>query len=133
MWFESIGGAPTVPATETAATGRGGRGQAPRPDRIVALKAPFTGQPVEIFRWTQAIGGIQLSEKGGLALIESGGGRGGNGGGGGGDAHLLIGREAERDHADRRGFVFGGEDGVEGIDQNQIGLELGGGLTKRDV
>jgi dipeptidyl aminopeptidase/acylaminoacyl peptidase len=87
MWFESIGGAPAERPTETAtaSTGRGGRGNnPPRPDHILALKSPFNGPPTEIFKWTQAIGGLQMAENGGLALIENGGGgRGGAGGGGG--------------------------------------------------
>ena len=74
MWTESIGGpAPPVPT-------EGGRGRGntpPRPDRILALKAPFAGEPTELFKWTQAIGGIQMADNGGLTLIENGGGRGG--------------------------------------------------------
>ena len=68
MWLESIGGpAPRTPPTEEAGAGRNnGRGNTPpRPDHILTLKAPFTGQPAEIFKWTQAIGGIQMAEKGG--------------------------------------------------------------------
>jgi dipeptidyl aminopeptidase/acylaminoacyl peptidase len=76
MWTESIG--PVPPRATPAAGGANGRGNTPpRPDHILALKAPFTGQPAELFKWTQALGGIQMSEKGGLALIENGGGRGG--------------------------------------------------------
>ena len=75
MWTESIGGAAPRSSSEEGTRGRGNT--PPRPDRILALKAPFAVQPVELFKWTQAVGGIQMAEKGGLALIENGAGRGG--------------------------------------------------------
>ncbi len=43
---------------------------APFRDRVVALKAPFTGGPVELFKTQQRFQGIQMTENGGLALIE---------------------------------------------------------------
>jgi len=44
--------------------------EAPFRDRIVALKAPFTGEPVEVFKTEQRFGGIQMAAKGGMALVE---------------------------------------------------------------
>jgi dipeptidyl aminopeptidase/acylaminoacyl peptidase len=41
----------------------------PYRDRIVMLKAPFTGAPVEIFKTEQRSGGMQWFEKGGLAIV----------------------------------------------------------------
>ena len=38
-------------------------------DRIVALKAPFTGEPHEVFKTEQRFAGIQMGAKGGLALV----------------------------------------------------------------
>jgi len=87
MWFESLGGPQAATPPADANGGRSGRGnQPPRPDHILALKAPFSGAPTEIFKWTQAIGNISMFEKDGLALIESGGAGGRGGGGGGGRA-----------------------------------------------
>src|SRR5262249_12419437 len=50
MWMESIG--PVPPRNQTA--GARGANTPPRPDHILALKAPFSGQPAEIFKWSQA-------------------------------------------------------------------------------
>ena len=89
MWFDAIGPAPTERPAPESARGGTGRGPTPRPDRILALKAPFTGPPAAIFNWTQTIGGIQMFEKGGLALIENGAGRGGRGGAGAGGPRVT--------------------------------------------
>lgn len=42
----------------------------PHRDRIVKYSAPFTGEPVEVFKTEQRFQGIQPLEKGGLALVE---------------------------------------------------------------
>ncbi len=42
----------------------------PHRDRIVALKAPFTGDPQKIFETEQRFQGIQMSGKSSLALVE---------------------------------------------------------------
>ena len=39
-------------------------------DRIVSLKAPFTGQPHELIKTEQRFAGIQMAPKGGLAFVE---------------------------------------------------------------
>ena len=57
MWVEALDGGDL-------------KNQVPYRDRIVALKAPFTGQPVELFKTQQRFQGIQMAEKGGLALVE---------------------------------------------------------------
>ena len=36
----------------------------------MALKAPFTGEPLEVFKTEQRFQGIQMAEKGGMALVE---------------------------------------------------------------
>jgi len=46
------------------------RNNVPFRDRILALKAPFTGDPVEIFKTQYRFAGIQFAAKGGLALVE---------------------------------------------------------------
>jgi dipeptidyl aminopeptidase/acylaminoacyl peptidase len=46
------------------------RKSAPYRDHILALKAPFTSEPWEIQKLEQRFQGIQMSEKGGLALVE---------------------------------------------------------------
>ena len=46
------------------------KNQAPFRDRIVTLKAPFIGDPKEVFKTEQRFGGIQMAAKGGLALVE---------------------------------------------------------------
>ncbi|HLJ47406.1 MAG TPA: prolyl oligopeptidase family serine peptidase [Bryobacteraceae bacterium] len=39
-------------------------------DHVLALKAPFTGEPTEVFKTEQRFQGIQMGEKGGLAFVE---------------------------------------------------------------
>jgi dipeptidyl aminopeptidase/acylaminoacyl peptidase len=46
------------------------RKPAPYRDRILSLKAPFTAQPVEVFKTEQRFQGIQMAATGGLALVE---------------------------------------------------------------
>ena len=41
----------------------------PYRDRILALAAPFTGEPREVFKTQQRFGGMQLFAKGGMALV----------------------------------------------------------------
>jgi len=102
VWVDSIGGTPAG----GRAGGRGGRGggatgagggngaaaggdsaaatpPTPRPEHILALKAPFTDTPVEIYKSEQAIGTFTFFENGHW-LMFGGGGRGGRGGAGGG-------------------------------------------------
>jgi len=45
------------------------RNNAPFRDRILALKAPFTGEPREVFKTEQRFSGIQMGAKGGFALV----------------------------------------------------------------
>jgi dipeptidyl aminopeptidase/acylaminoacyl peptidase len=103
LWVESIGG--------DRAAGRGGRGgggggrgrgngaaagggtqaadatpPTPRPEHILGLKAPFTGQPLEIYKSADALPGFSFFENGHWLLLGGGGGRGARGGGGGGAA-----------------------------------------------
>ncbi|MBZ5586551.1 MAG: prolyl oligopeptidase family serine peptidase [Acidobacteriia bacterium] len=85
MWLESIaGGAPPAAAPQPpaggAASGRGNP-RPRRPDRILALKAPFTGAPQEIYKAPRALSSLLMDEKGSLLLIDSAGGRGGPGAG----------------------------------------------------
>ncbi len=42
----------------------------PNRDRLLALKAPFTGEPKEIVKTEQRFSGLQFFEKGGRALVE---------------------------------------------------------------
>jgi len=83
LWFEGTGG-----------TGRGGRGgrsgstanadppAPPAHDKVLALKAPFTGDPKVIFEIDRRLPGLLFTEKTSLAIIDAGGGgRGGAGGG----------------------------------------------------
>ena len=87
MWIDSIGDVPRNNSSRGAGA-RGGAAQSgdtpppPRPEHILALKAPFTGAPVELFKSEQAIPGITMFENGRWALLSAGGGRGGRGGGG---------------------------------------------------
>jgi dipeptidyl aminopeptidase/acylaminoacyl peptidase len=90
LWVDSIGGAPA------GRGGRGGRGNAaarggenadatpppPRPEHIMALQAPFSGEAREIYKSEQAIGNFTFFDNGHW-LMFGGGGRGGRGGGGG--------------------------------------------------
>jgi dipeptidyl aminopeptidase/acylaminoacyl peptidase len=46
------------------------KNQVPFRDRVLALKAPFTSAPVEVFKTEQRFQGIQFFEKGSMALIE---------------------------------------------------------------
>jgi len=46
------------------------KNQAPFRDKIVALKAPFTGEPREVYKTGQRFGGMQFAAKGGMALVE---------------------------------------------------------------
>ncbi len=46
------------------------KNQVPFRDRIVALKAPFTGEPREVYKTEQRFTGMQLAAKGGMALVE---------------------------------------------------------------
>ena len=57
MWVEALDGGDL-------------KNQVPFRDKIVALKAPFTGEPAELFKTEQRFQGIQMAEKGGLALVE---------------------------------------------------------------
>jgi len=64
---------PSDPATVMWAEALDGgdlRKQAAYRDRIVTLKAPFSGEPVEVFKTEQRFEGMQLAAKGGLALVE---------------------------------------------------------------
>ena len=82
LWFEGTGGA-----------GRGARGGTragaagappttpalPEHDKIVAIKAPFAGDPQSIFEIDRRLPGLMFTENGHLAIIDAGGGRGGAG------------------------------------------------------
>ena len=64
---------PTEPATLmwVEALDKGDlKNKVPYRDRLVALKAPFTGEPREVFKTEQRFSGMQFFEKGGRALIE---------------------------------------------------------------
>ena len=64
---------PSEPATIVwveALDGGDLKNKAPYRDHILALTAPFTGQPRELFKTEQRFQGIQMAEKGGLALVE---------------------------------------------------------------
>jgi len=64
---------PSEPATLIWAEALDGgdlRKVVPYRDRIVALKAPFTGEPSEVFKTEQRFTGIQMAAKGGMALVE---------------------------------------------------------------
>lgn len=64
---------PSEPATLVwveALDGGDPKKSVPHRDRVVALKVPFTGEPVEIVKTEQRFQGIQMGEKGGLALVE---------------------------------------------------------------
>ena len=90
MWIDATGEAPARPATsDTASSGRGtgrgaGRGNTQRPEHLLALSAPFTGTPKELYKNETGIPGITMFENGHYALLGGGGGRGGRGGAGGG-------------------------------------------------
>lgn len=85
LWVESIGPAPPAPR---GGRGRGGAGAdatpaPPRPERILELKAPFTGQPQEIYKHPDVMPGFTFFENGQWMMVggNGGGGRGGRGGG----------------------------------------------------
>ena len=64
---------PSEPATLVWAEALDGgdlKKSVPYRDRVVALKSPFTGEPVEVLKTEQRFQGIQMGEKGGLALVE---------------------------------------------------------------
>ncbi|HKE29204.1 MAG TPA: prolyl oligopeptidase family serine peptidase [Bryobacteraceae bacterium] len=46
------------------------RKQAAFRDQIVSLKAPFNGEPVEVFKTEQRFTGMRMAAKGGMALVE---------------------------------------------------------------
>lgn len=94
LWVETIGG--DRPAGRGGRTGRGSGAGAgargadsapapPRPEHILALKAPFTSAPQEIYKSADALPNFTFFENGHWLLL-GGGGRGGRGGGGGGGA-----------------------------------------------
>ena len=69
----SIQWRPSEPATllwVEALDGGDLKNPAPYRDKIVELKAPFTGEPREVFRTEQRFSGIQMAGKSGLALVE---------------------------------------------------------------
>ena len=45
------------------------KNKVPNRDRLVALKAPFTGEPREVVKTEQRFGGMQFFEKGGRAFV----------------------------------------------------------------
>jgi dipeptidyl aminopeptidase/acylaminoacyl peptidase len=63
---------PSDPATLIWAEALDGgdlKNNVPFRDKIVALKAPFTGEPAEVFKTEQRFSGIQMGAKGGFALV----------------------------------------------------------------
>jgi dipeptidyl aminopeptidase/acylaminoacyl peptidase len=63
---------PSAPATLVwveALDGGNPKTSAPYRDHIVALKAPFTGAPVEIVKTEQRAQGLQMGAKGGMAFV----------------------------------------------------------------
>lgn len=79
VWFEGTGG--TGRGGRNGAGARGNANATPAHDKVMALKAPFTGQPSVIFEIDRRLPGLLFTEKANLAIIDSGGGRGGAGGG----------------------------------------------------
>jgi len=64
---------PSEPATlmwAEALDGGNLKNQVPFRDKILALKSPFTGEPHEVFKTQQRFQGIQMAEKGSVALVE---------------------------------------------------------------
>ena len=64
---------PSEPATLIWAEALDGgdlKNKAPYRDHILAFEAPFTGQPRELLKTEQRFQGIQMAEKGGMALVE---------------------------------------------------------------
>jgi dipeptidyl aminopeptidase/acylaminoacyl peptidase len=69
----SIQWRPSAPATVVwveAMDGGDLRNNVPFRDRLMALKSPFTGDAVEIYKSEHRFSGIQFAAKGGLALVE---------------------------------------------------------------
>jgi len=95
IWFEGSGGpargagrGAAASGGATAAAAPQGRGEAtpepPAHDKVLALKAPFAGEPQIIFEIDRRMPGLLFTENPALAIIDTaGGGRGGGGGGGG--------------------------------------------------
>jgi len=81
----TAGGANATPATPPT----------PRPDHILAIKAPFTGEPQEIYKSADAIPNLTFFENGHWLLM-GGGGRGGRGGGGGGGGRGAAGNRPQK-------------------------------------
>src|SRR5579884_3902897 len=64
---------PSAPATLVWAAALDGgdlKNKVPYRDQVLALKAPFTGEPVEVFKTEQRFEGMHMGAKGGLALVE---------------------------------------------------------------
>ena len=57
MWVEALDGGDL-------------KNNVPNRDRLVALKAPFAGDPVELYKTQWRFSGIQFAAKGGMALVE---------------------------------------------------------------
>jgi dipeptidyl aminopeptidase/acylaminoacyl peptidase len=57
MWVEALDGGDL-------------KNNVPNRDRLMALKAPFTGDPVEVYKTQWRFSGLQFASKGGLALVE---------------------------------------------------------------
>ena len=90
LWFEGTGG-PGRGARGGTRGGGNASGNANNPpappehDKVLAIKAPFAGDPQPIFEIDRRLPGLMFTENGHTAIIDAGGGgRGGAGGGGGG-------------------------------------------------
>jgi dipeptidyl aminopeptidase/acylaminoacyl peptidase len=57
MWVEALDGGDL-------------KNNVPNRDRLMALKAPFTGDPVEVYKTQWRFSGLQFAAKGGMALVE---------------------------------------------------------------
>jgi dipeptidyl aminopeptidase/acylaminoacyl peptidase len=97
MWVEGTGGGGRggrgggragnggdAAGANAGANGRANATPAPVHQKVMALKAPFSGEPQVIFEADRQLNGIQFTENLHTALIDAGGGNGGRGGGGGG-------------------------------------------------
>ena len=100
LWVEGIGPAPARPGRGRGGRSAGGQGPGgqgadstpppPRPEHILALKAPFNGGPQEIYKSADALPNFTFFENGHwLMLGGNGGGRGGRGGGAGAGANRI--------------------------------------------
>ena len=95
LWVESIGPAPANRGRGRGSRGAGGQGAdatppPPRPEHILALKAPFTDAPQEIYKSADALPNFTFFENGHWMLLGgNGGGRGGRGGGAGAGANRI--------------------------------------------